>query len=302
MPLHIDLRPTTFDEVVGNDAILTSLQNELQKSTKAHCYMFSGASGTGKSTLMGICAKQLGATELDIHEFNIGDARGIDSAREIIDTMNSYPYGDATVIMLEEVHNSTKAFQEALLRPFENPPDHVYIFMATTAPSKIITTLRRRFMEFKLQPIVADAMYLHLLKLAKQLDVSVQATVLDKIVEKAEGSLGRALIHFDKIRNVDASMQLAVIDESENATKTVIDLCQALLYGKGWKSIIPIVECLDDNPESYRHVIINYMMKVLLNPKSSKNHLTAGNIIDIFDTYNDSKAVFVKRCYECTME
>ena len=302
MPLHTDLRPTTFDKIIGNKAVVSALKIELAKPKKAHCYMFSGASGCGKSTLVGICASLLGATTLDIHEYNIGDARGIDSAREIIQTMDSYPYGEATIIILEETHNSTKAFQEALLRPFENIPEHVYVFMATTNPTKIIPTLRRRFMEFKLEHISFEDMLLYLLTVNKQQGGKVTKAVISAIITQSDGSIGKALILLDKVMFLEEKDQLSIVQAIDKQDQTIINLCQALLYGKRWVQIVPIMKDLDGNVESYRQIILNYMMKVLLNPKSSKFHLTSANIINIFEEYTDNKAVFIKKCYQCTLE
>lgn len=300
MPLHIDLRPRTFDEVIGNEATIKALKQTISKSTRPHCYMFSGASGCGKSTLVKICAEELGATDINIHELNIGDARGIDSARDIIQLMSNYPLGgDAIVIQLEEIHNSTRAFQEALLLPFENVPEHVYIFMSTTEPSKVIPTLRRRFVEFKLQKIDSDTMLMYLLKIVKDKNMQVSVDVLESIIEQAEGSIGKALVLLEKIMELPVNEQLAVIDSTKIANKTIIDLCQAFLYGKSWGSVIKILEQLDENPEGYRRIIQNYMMKVLLNPKSSKNHLTASRIIINFSTYIETRAEFVATCYAC---
>ncbi len=299
--LHTDLRPKTLDEILGNKETIKSLRKIINKKDRPHCYMFHGASGSGKTSCIRILASMLGATELDIHEYNIGDTRGIDDAREIIKQMQYQPYGDATIIILDEAHNSTKAFQEALLKPTEDINNHTYVFIATTEPSKIIPTLRRRFMQFQMKAVNEDELFLYIIQVAKKFNIKLDKKVVDSILEQSYGSVATALVLLEKIMMLDVNEQLAVLDEVKNSTKTIIDLCQALLKGNSWTSIIPIINKLEENPEGYRRVIMNYMMKVLLNSKSSKNHLTAANIINIFEDYTDTREAFIMKCYNCTI-
>lgn len=299
--LHTDLRPKTLDEVLGNHETIKSLKAIIEKEDRPHCYMFHGKSGTGKTSLIRILASMLGASELDIHEYNIADTRGIDDAREIIQQMNYQPFGDATVIIMDECHQSTRAFQEALLKPTEDIPKHAYVFIATTEPNKIIPTLRRRFMQFETKPVESDEMFMYLVSIAKKYSVKLTKDVVDSLIEQSYGSVATALVLLEKIMYLNKDEQLSVLDASKNNAKSIINLCQALLYGKSWSSIIPIVSELDENPEGYRRIIMNYMMKVLLNPKSGKNHLQAANIINIFSEFVDTKEQFVLCCYNCTI-
>lgn len=299
--LHTDLRPKTLDEVLGNRETIKSLKSLLEKDDRPHCYMFHGKSGTGKSTLCRILANMLGASELDIHEYNIADTRGIDDAREIIQQMNYQPYGESTIIILDEIHQATRAFQEVLLKPTEDIPKHAYVFIATTEPNKIIPTLRRRFMQFETQPVESDELFMYIVSIAKKYNVKLTKDVVDSLLEQSYGSVATALVLLEKVMYLSKDEQLSVLDASKNNAKGIIDLCQALLYGKSWSSIISIVSSLDENPEGYRRIIMNYMMKVLLNPKSGKNHLQAANIINIFSDFIDTKEQFVLCCYNCTI-
>lgn len=298
MPLNIDLRPTTFDEVIGNVATIKSLQKKLKEETRPHCIMFTGESGTGKTTLVKLCSEELGANPINIHTLNIGEARGIDSVRDsILPLLENYPLGGGvTVIQLEEVQSSTKAFQEALLVPLENLPEHVYVFMSTTNPSKLLTTLRRRFVEYKLQKVDSSDMLMYLVRIMKDTDTGVDPDVLETLMEQADGSLGKALVLLEKMTGLDTEEQYVILHGDEIANKTIIDLCQALLYGKTWNNIIPILKDLEGDAESYRHIIQNYMMKVLLNVKG-RNQMKAGQIIVNFSEPIKTKAEFVAICY-----
>lgn len=296
-----ELRPKKFSEVLGNKEVVKSLTAKFKAKNIPQCIMFSGLSGGGKSTLMRICASLVGATDLDIHEFNIGDTRGIDDAREIIKLMNYTPYGDSTVIILDEIHNSTKAFQESLLKPFEDISEHVYVFIATTVPSKIIPTLKRRFIHYQLKPVNSQELFLYLMKVAKQYEIKLHKDAIDLIIEQAAGSTAIALSLLNTIMEVEVEEQEALLSYAKNNTETVITLCQQLLYEKPWNTIIKTLNALEDSPEGYRRTIQAYMLKVLLNPKSGRLHMRAASILDIFSTFVESRADFVVGCYKCTI-
>ena len=218
-----------------------------------------------------------------------------------IEVENNHNYFVNSGFLVGNCHQSTRAFQEALLKPTEDIPKHAYVFIATTEPNKIIPTLRRRFMQFETQPVDSDELFMYLVSIAKKYDVKLTKDVVDSLIEQSYGSVATALVLLEKIMYLNKDEQLSVLDASKNNARSIIDLCQALLYGKSWSSIIPIVSELDENPEGYRRIIMNYMMKVLLNPKSGKNHLQAANIINIFSEFVDTKEQFVLCCYNCTI-
>jgi DNA polymerase III gamma/tau subunit len=175
------------------------------------------------------------------------------------------------------------------------------VFIATTAPSKIIPTLKRRFTHYQLKPVNSQDLFMYLVKVAKQYEIKLHKDTLDLIIEQANGSPAVALSLLNTIMESSVDEQEALLSYAKNNTENILKLCQALLYGKTWSSMIPLIEALDDSPEGYRRTIQAYMLKVLLNPKSGKLHMRAASILDIFSTYIDNKADFVVGCYKCTI-
>lgn len=446
-------RPTNLDDVVGNAEVISSLKATLAKDNHSHCFMFQGMSGSGKTTVIRILAQMLGATELDIHEYNIADARGIDTAREIIEYTSRVPLGKATIITLDECfpartlvhtedgrksisqickeryngkvlsyniaekryeykpvvnwiekktdndllvfegngfklcmtdnhkiydehfnlkqakeftvgesmivadktitncsisdeknyglvkihkiyyekpeskcvynievednhnyfvhsgflvgncHKATGNFQEALLKPTEDVPDHVYFFMATTEPSKIIPTLKRRFTKYSMKYPEDIDLLLYTKKIANKHGIELSKKVLNALVEKSGGSIANMLNLLDTVQGLEEETQLELLAEFVDDEKSAIDLCQALLYSKGtWAKVSKIVSELLDKHESVRYTILAYMSKVLLNTKSGKLHSKAALIIDAFKEPFADKAEFIVVCYALVTE
>lgn len=295
--LHTSERPASFDDMLGNKAVIKSLKALLKKPDRPHCYMFDGNSGYGKTCLSRICASMVGALDIDTYEYNMADTRGIDTAREIINNMSMAPLGKATVIILDEIHKATGTFQEALLKPTEDIPDHVYFFMATTAPNKIIPTLRRRFTQFHLTAVDDMDLFVYLVSVAKKYNIQASRDVLELVVEHAHGSTAQALVILEKIAELDEKEQIELIEKTgDGDEKTVRDLCQALLQGKPWMSISKLLKEIQQDDEGIRHVVLAYMSSVLLS-NNSKMHLRAGQVMELFTDPFYTRAEVVLACY-----
>jgi DNA polymerase III subunit gamma/tau len=297
MSLQVVERPQTFSEVIGNEATIQSLQQVLQKKDHPHCFMFHGISGSGKTTCIRIMAKMLGASDLDIHEYNIADTKGIDTARDIIEKTGMAPLGKATVIIMDESHKATGNFQEALLKPTEDVPDHVYFFLATTEPSKIIPTLKRRFTQYQFLPVDDTELFVYLFKIAKKHDIVISKKVLQLIVDMSHGSVAQGLNMLNKMQGISEEDQIEVLNAVSVEDADIIELCRGLLYKDSWSDMIPILASLHKDPESIRYTVLSYMNSVLLNPKSSKIHFKVAKIIDTFSTQFYTPAEVTCACF-----
>lgn len=304
MAYQIIERPVTFDEVVGNEHIVQSLESLLQQKQHPHAFMFHGPSGVGKTTLCRVCAKFIGAEDVDIREYNIGNTRGIDTAREIEIDMQYPPLGPAKVYILDEAHRATTGFLEALLTPIEEPPPYVYFFLATTEKQKIPHTLKRRFTTYEVKPVDDDDMFDYMVSVAKKYKTKPEPDALDTIIEIAEGSIGIALNLLEKIAFATPKDQMKLLSERTVESKEVRDLCQSILYNKGWTSVLKAFNALEEEPEAIRAVVLAYMGAVLKSPKSEKLHYTAANTIDKLCSpwgYNP-KAQLLTVLYSLTLE
>jgi DNA polymerase III subunit gamma/tau len=297
--LYNRYRPTTFDEMVGNESAIASLQKAITKKNHSHAYMLSGPSGCGKTTVARIMAKNiLGASDICINEINSSSDRGIDTAREIIQQMRYSPSdGNVTIFILDEAHKLNNNFMNAILKALEEPPEFVYFFICTTEPSKIITTIRNRCTEIKFKALGVEELSEVINRVLKLEKIKLSNEVIESISEKAEGSPRKSLVILQSVIGFETEKeQLEYL--SSNTTNDedpeIIELARALINKDNqWKDIARILKKLKENnkldePETVRYIILGYMSAVLLNGSMNKRAIL---IMDAFkdNTFNTGK-------------
>lgn len=297
MSLHTKYRPQFLDEVFGNDDIKQSLESIIEREKdKPHTYMFMGPAGCGKTTLARLMAVELGCDPDDIIELNISNQRGIETARDIIEKAKYSPqFGPYKAYILDEIHKSTNEFANAMLKVLEEPPDHVFFFLCTTDPDKVLKTVYKRCTKFEVGRL-SDEEIQELLKwVIENEEKNISKTVIDKIIETVEGVPREALIVLGKIIDLkDEDDQLRTVGRSEIHKKQTLDLCRALIDKKTWKVISGILQTLDEDPETVRRAVLGYMEKVLL-----KGNHHAAIVMECFEKpfFNTGKPGLTLACY-----
>ncbi len=235
-------RPQTFEEVVGQTPIVTTLRNAVEHRRIHHAYLFSGLRGVGKTTVARLMAKALNCAQgptprpcnacascaeiadcrsLDVLEIDGASNRGIDAVRELRETVRYAPARDRyKVYIIDEVHMLTTEAWNALLKTLEEPPAHVVFLFATTDYRKIPLTILSRCQHFEFKKIPHTQMVAHLKAVAEGERIAVPESVLDLIGRMAEGSLRDAQSALDQ---VIAFSGTAVTDEQARLILGVID-------------------------------------------------------------------------------
>jgi DNA polymerase III gamma/tau subunit len=300
MSLYRKYRPQTFEEVLGNEAEIQSLQSTLEKKNGSHVFLLSGPSGCGKTTLARIASKHLGAdSSLSSQEINSSNNRGIETAREIIDQLQYSPPSGIRIYIIDEVHKTTNDWQNAMLKPLEDTPEHTYFFLCTTNPEKLIKAIRTRCTEIKVQEQKAKKLYRYLRKIAEKENFNISNEIIEEISENSNGSPRQALVLLEKVSELtNEKDMLKIISMSEDENTEIKELCQALLYKKDWKTVSNILKGLKDvDVETIRYAVLGYMNAVLLNSGKRQSAL----IIELFSEpfYNSKKAGLSLACYQC---
>lgn len=231
-------RPQTFKQVVGQDAIVTTLLNALKFNRTAQAYLFSGPKGTGKTTLARLLAKALNCKErsfegeacnachsckeitagasLNVIEVDGASYRGIDDIRKLSETAGyASASGDYKVYILDEVHMLTKEAFNALLKILEEPPLKVKFFFATTEPHKILPPILSRCQSFQLKRLSMPEIMQKLRYIAQELQLFIEEEALTLLARRGEGSLRDAEVLLD---------QLAIFSEDRVTLKSLEDL------------------------------------------------------------------------------
>lgn len=215
-------RPQSFKEVIGQDAIVTTLKNAIKFKRLAQAYLFCGSRGTGKTTLARIFAKAINCqsptaelepcnqcasckeithgSSLDVLEIDGASHRGIEDIRQINETVRyAAASGHYKVYIIDEVHMLTKEAFNALLKTLEEPPPKVKFFFATTEPHKVLPTILSRCQRFNLNRIPPSLIVTKLRGVSHQLGVDIEEEALQLIAQQAEGGLRDAESLLDQI-------------------------------------------------------------------------------------------------------
>ena len=204
--------------------------------------------------------------------------------------------GDCRIWLIDECAKLSNDAQNAFLKMLEDTPKHVYFFLATTDPQKLLKTIRTRCMEMALKDLTDKQLHVLLDKVLKKEDKEIPEEVADQIVLDSLGSARMALVLLDKIIDLPKKSMLKAVESQSANLNEAIELCRALMNGDKWNKIAKILKGLQDDPEKVRHNVMGYARQVMLNGKPDKAFV----VIDSFkDNFYDSKAAgLAGACYE----
>ncbi len=217
-------RPRGFEEVVGQDHVVSTLRNALATDKVAHAYLFAGPRGTGKTTTARILAKAVNCHDLtdgepcntcrsceainrgaalDLIEMDAASNRGIDDVRELRDKIAFAPSDlDRKVYLLDEVHMLTTGAFNALLKTLEEPPPHAIFILATTELHEIPATITSRCQRFDFRRVPIEAMVARLRFIAEQEGFNVPEEGLLAMAREARGALRDAITLLEQIASM----------------------------------------------------------------------------------------------------
>lgn len=220
-------RSATFDEVVGQESVATTLKNAIKSGRIHHGYLFTGTRGVGKTSMARILAKSLNCLEadgptptpclkcesciavaegqdIDVVEIDAASNTGVDNIRELRSNSTLRPARSRfKIYIIDEVHMlSTGAFN-ALLKTLEEPPPHVKFILATTESHKVPATIQSRCQRFDFRAIDSAAMARHLARIVESEGIQADEAVLKRVARLANGSMRDALSLLDKLLSYD---------------------------------------------------------------------------------------------------
>ena len=255
-------RPTTFDDLIGQEAMVRTLRNAFATGRVAHAFMLTGVRGVGKTTTARIIARALNCTgpdgtggptadpcgvcdncrailadrHPDVVEMDAASRTGIDDVREIIEATRFRPMqARAKVFVIDEVHMLSRNAFNALLKTLEEPPPHVKFIFATTELRKVPITVLSRCQRFDLRRVRVTELAAHFARIAAAEGVRVAPAALDLIARAADGSVRDGLSLLDQaIAQAEGEIAVdAVADMLGLADReAVFDLLEAVMAGK----------------------------------------------------------------------
>lgn len=218
--LYRKFRPPVFEDVKGQDHIVTTLKNQIKSDRVGHAYLFCGTRGTGKTSVAKIFARAVNCehqvdgspcgecetckaiaagSSLNVIEIDAASNNGVENVREIVDEVSYSPTkGRYKVYIIDEVHMMSSSAFNALLKTLEEPPSYVIFILATTEPHKIPITILSRCQRYDFHRITADIIEERLKEVTTAENVAVEEKALKYIAKTADGSMRDSLSLLDQ--------------------------------------------------------------------------------------------------------
>ena len=315
-------RPSTFDSVVGQQAITSTLQNAIRTNTLAQAFLFCGPRGVGKTTCARIMAKTincLNPTEdmeacnecescvsfnnnasFNIFELDAASNSGVDDIRALIDQVRIPPQiGKYKVYIIDEVHMLSSSAFNAFLKTLEEPPAYAKFILATTEKHKILPTILSRCQIFDFKRITVEDITKHLQNIAAKEGVTAEEEALNIIAQKADGALRDALSIFD---------QMVSFSGNNITYKDVINNLNVLDY----EYYFGMVENILANDINSVLLLLNEVMNKGFDPQNfiqgMANHLRNlllgkdQRVVDLMEVSNQLKARYAKQAERCSTD
>jgi len=293
-------RPRSFDEVVGQSHITTTLKNAISMDKLAHAYLFTGPRGTGKTSTARIfamclnckngptpnpcnkcssCSEIKSGTNLDLIEIDGASNRGIDDIRNLRENIKFQPTsGKFKIYIIDESHMLTQEAFNALLKTLEEPPPHVKIILATTQPHRIPLTIASRCQRFDFRKISTKDIILKLKTIVEEERLNIQEDAFFEIAKISDGSLRDAesileqigVFSNGEIKFEDITTVLGIVPQ-----EIVFDVTESLINKDSKKALLLIDRLIEEGKDisQFVSVLIEHFRNLLIAKIAQKGSL-----------------------------
>jgi DNA polymerase-3 subunit gamma/tau len=275
LALYRKYRSTTFDEVVSQDHITTTLKNQIKTGKLAHAYLFTGSRGTGKTTCAKLMAKAVncltpkdgnpcGECEIckaiaagcsDIIEMDAASNNSVDDVRMLRDEVMYSPVQcKYKVYIIDEVHMMSPSAFNALLKTIEEPPAHVIFILATTETHKVPATIVSRCQQFRFRRIDQNASSERLCEIARREGAELTRPAADLISRLSDGGMRDAISLLDQCISVSRSVDETVVRDTAGVagTEQLFDIAECAKTG----NVAYALKILDELHNASKDVIL----------------------------------------------
>ena len=300
--LYRKYRPKKWDEVVGQDHVVTTLKNAIAADRVAHAYLFAGSRGTGKTTLARLLAKAVNCTNpdpakrpdnecehckavnenrfLDLIEIDAASNTSVDDVRDLRDKINFSPsQGKYKIYIIDEVHMLSTAAFNALLKTLEEPPPHAIFVLATTEIHKIPATVLSRCQRHEFRRVPVDEIVKQLKMIINAEKLQADDDALIQIARQSAGGMRDAISLLDQLSSMGEKITLALAQTvlGTATSQTVLDLISSVMDHDPAHGLETIHKALDAgaDPRSLARQIVEYLRGLMLIQMGNANQVEA---------------------------
>ena len=300
--LYRKYRPKEWDEVMGQDHIVTTLKNAIVADRVAHAYLFAGSRGTGKTTMARLLAKAVNCLNpdpsrrpdnecenckavnenrfLDLIEIDAASNTSVDDVRDLRDKINFSPsQGKYKIYIIDEVHMLSTAAFNALLKTLEEPPPHAIFVLATTEIHKIPATVSSRCQRHEFRRLPVDEIVANLKKIVKAEKIQADDDALIQIARQSAGGMRDAISLLDQLSSTGDKITLALAQTvlGTATSQSVLDLVSSIMDHDPAHGLETIHKALDAgaDPRSLARQIVEYLRGLMLIQMGNANQVEA---------------------------
>src|SRR5512146_980681 len=300
--LYRKYRPKNWDEVVGQDHVVTTLRNAIVADRVAHAYLFAGSRGTGKTTLARLLAKAVNCLNpdptkrpdnecenckavnenrfMDLIEIDAASNTSVDDVRDLRDKINFSPsQGKYKIYIIDEVHMLSTAAFNALLKTLEEPPPHAIFVLATTEIHKIPATVLSRCQRHEFRRVPVDEIVRQLKLIAKEEKIQADDDALIQIARQSAGGMRDAISLLDQLASMGQKITLALAQTvmGTATNQTVLDIISSVMEHDPAHGLETIHRALDAgaDPRSLARQIVEYLRGLMLIQMGNANQVEA---------------------------
>lgn len=305
-PFITRYRPALWGEVIGNEETVRSLRKVLAEDS-SHAFLFTGISGTGKTTVARLAAKEVGTADENIIEVDAATHNGIDEMRELTEQLKYRPLsGTIKSLIIDEAHAISRQAWQSLLKIVEEPPSWVYWFFCTTDINRVPETIQTRCSIYTLKTLNLRELQQLLNWVLACEERKLDPGIIDMCTKEALGSPRRALTYLGQTINCTSREEAAAsIGRIPDEADKPVALARALTTGGKWPQIQEILKDLrNENAESIRKIVLDYVTTIILTINDTEHMSVYLPILDEFSqpiNYSDGIAPIVLACARLTL-
>ena len=245
MPLITKYRPDAFEEIIGHDSLMAALKRTLESPSCPHAFLLTGPSGLGKTTIARIIGKAL---DTDLLEIDAATNSGVDAMRSLNDAVQYRSMGKSgnRMVIIDECHALSKPAWQAILKLLEEPPDHVYFALCTTELAKVPEATMTRAYHVPLRPLSVAEMDLLLTTIADCEGWIVSPDVMTAVIQAATGQPRKGITMLQSVWDAESAEEVRRIINLLDAGEPTLALAQALVQGKPWAIVRPLLAAIED--------------------------------------------------------